>query len=84
MAGVKPAPQGAVNRRAGTPAATGVAWEGRAAKPCGYGELRVEGGLKSALRWGQARLSLGVPDSTTKLARVLMGAPGLVTKGTVR
>lgn len=32
----------------------------------------------------QRRCSCGRPDSTTKVARVLIGAPGRETKGTVR
>ena len=42
-----------------------------------------EGGPEVLARL-QTRWRMGRPDSITKLARVLSGAPGLVTKGTVR
>ena len=45
---------------------------------------RVTAGRRAAGRRGYARWRMGRPDSTMKLARVLSGAPGLVTKGTVR
>lgn len=44
----------------------------------------VTAGRRAAGRRGYARWRVGRPDSTMKLARVLSGAPGLVTKGTVR
>jgi hypothetical protein len=41
-------------------------------------------GLTAAGASRQARFNCGRPDSTTNEARVTRGAPGLVTKGTVR